>query len=137
MGDTPLEAVRAFTERLGRGEIDACKELIHPDLVFSEAPSLPFGGDWVGPAGFADFLAAVSTHYRVRIAEIVLEEAGDRVLARVSGTIESRATRRSVPLDALDLYEVRGGLIARVDVYYKDAAAVTDLMTPVGAGASG
>jgi hypothetical protein len=35
-----------------------------------------------------------------------------------------------MPLDALDLYEVRDGLIARIDVYYKDAAAVTALCEP-------
>lgn len=135
MGNTPLEVVRSFTGSLGRGEIDACQKLISPDLVFSEAECLPFGGDWLGAQGFVDFLSAVSTHYRVRVAEMVVSEAGDRVLARVSGTISSRATGRSLPLDAMDLYEVREGLIVRVDVYYKDAAAVTNLLEPVDAGA--
>lgn len=136
MGATPLEVVQSFTDSMRRGEIDACRLLVADDLVFSEAECLPFGGDWVGPEGFIDFLGAVSKHYRVRVADMVLSEVGDRVLARVSGTIESRATGRSLPLDALDLYEVRNGVIVRVDVYYKDAAAVAHLIEPADAEVS-
>jgi ketosteroid isomerase-like protein len=134
VGNTPLEVVRSFTGSLGRGEIDACKELVHPELVFSEAESLPFGGDWIGAQGFVAFLSAISAHYRVRVGEMVVSEAGDRVVARVSGTIQSRVSGRTMPLDAIDVYEVRDGLIVRVDVYYKDAAAVTELLDPAEAG---
>lgn len=136
MGATPLEVVRSFTDSMRRGEIDVCRQLVADELVFSEAECLPFGGDWSGPQGFVDFLGAVGKHYRVRVADMALSEAGDRVLARVSGTIESRATGRSLPLDAMDLYEVRDGLIVRVDVYYKDAAAVASLVEPVDAEVS-
>jgi hypothetical protein len=129
-GTTPLEVVTAFTTSLGAGDLDACRSLIHPDLVFSEAPSLPFGGDYLGHDGFLALLSGVAKHYRVRLAEPIVAAAGDRVLVRVSGTISSRLTSRTIPLDALDLYEVRDGLVARIDVYYKDAAAVTALCEP-------
>lgn len=136
MGAAPLEVVRSFTDSMRSGDIDACRRLVAEELVFSEAECLPFGGDWLGPSGFVDFLGAVGKDYRVRIADMALSEDGDRVLARVSGTISSRATGRSLPLDAMDLYEVRDGLIVRVDVYYKDAAAVANLVEPVDAEVS-
>jgi ketosteroid isomerase-like protein len=129
-GGTPVEVVTAFTGSLGAGDVDSCLTMIHPELVFSEAPSLPFGGDHLGKDGFLGLLSGVAKHYRVRLAESVVAAAGDRVLVRVSGTIASRATGRSMPLEALDLYEIRDGLVARIDVYYKDSAAVTALCEP-------
>lgn len=133
-----LAVVTTFTASLAAGDLDACRALVAADLVFSEAPNLPFGGDRTGPRGLADLLAAVSRDYRVRLAEPVVAALDDgpsgRVLVQVSGTIASRATGRSMPLDALDLYEVADGLITRVDVYYKDAAAVAALLDPAPHG---
>jgi ketosteroid isomerase-like protein len=129
-GTTQVDVVTRFVGCLAVGDLDTCRSLIHPDLVFSEAPSLPFGGDHLGPEGLLALLTGVAKHYRVRLGEPVVAAAGDRVLVRVSGTIASRGTGRSMPLDALDLYEVRDSRIARIDVYYKDAAAVTALCEP-------
>jgi ketosteroid isomerase-like protein len=130
VSSSDVEVVRRFTTSLATGELETCRALVAEDLVFSEAPSLPFGGDRTGKQGMLDLLTAVGSDYRVRLAEPVIDQAGDRVLVRVSGTISSRATRREMPLEALDLYEVRDGLIARIDVFYKDAAAVTALREP-------
>jgi ketosteroid isomerase-like protein len=126
----PLDVVARFTTALRTGDLDACRALVRDDLVFSEAPSLPFGGDHKGWDGVLAMLSTLSREYRVRLDDPVITEAGDRILVRVSGTIGSRATGRELPLEALDLYEVDdAGLIARVDVFYKDAAAVTALRT--------
>lgn len=122
-----VEVVRRFTAGLSSGDLDTCLSLVHDDLIFSEADSLPFGGDRTGPQGLLDLLAAVARDYRVRLSPPVIAEAGDRVLVQVGGTIASRATGRQLELQALDLYEVQDGRIVRVDVFYKDAAAVTAL----------
>ncbi|GAA0612428.1 hypothetical protein GCM10009547_13060 [Sporichthya brevicatena] len=130
-GGSAADVVRRFTAAMQTGDIGTCCALLTEDSVFSEAPSLPFGGDWHGSGGFRSFLSAVATHYRVRLTDLRIDPAGGRVLVRVSGTISSRATGRSLPLDAIDVYEVRKGRIARVDVYYKDSAAVAALCEPV------
>ena len=123
----PVEVVTRFVRGLVDGDITTCLALVDDDLVFSEAPSLSFGGDRRGPQGVLDLLKSVTRDYQIKLGEPIISAAGDRVLVQVSGTIGSRATGREMALDALDLYEVRDGLITRVDVYYKDAAAVTAL----------
>jgi ketosteroid isomerase-like protein len=126
--DDDVEVVTRFLDALSSGHLDSCLDLVTDDLVFSEAASLPFGGDWQGKDGLVGCLRAVGKAFRVRLGEPVISSAGDRVLVRVTGTIASRATGREIPLEALDLYEVRDGLIHRVDVFYKDAAAVIALL---------
>jgi uncharacterized protein len=135
--ETEVEVVRRFVSALATGDLDTCQALVSQSLVFSEAASLPFGGDRVGSQGLLDLLAAVSRDYRVKLAEPVVAAAGDRVLVRVSGTIGSLVSGREMPLEALDLYDVRDGLIVRVDVFYKDAAAVTGLCEPVATELAG
>jgi ketosteroid isomerase-like protein len=54
--------------------------------------------------------------------------AGEAFVAvRVNGTMTSRSTDRSMPMDVVDIYQLREGKIARVDVFYKDTAAVVGL----------
>lgn len=125
--DNPVEVVERFTAALAAADLDSCLSLVSEQLVFSEAESLPFGGDHVGRQGFLDLLADVSRDYRVRLEKPIVAEAGDRVLVRVRGTIAARQTGRQLSLEALDLYEVQAGLITRVDVFYRDSAAVTAL----------
>jgi ketosteroid isomerase-like protein len=130
-----VETVTRFVTSLSAGDVATCQSLVTDDLVFSEAPSLPFGGDWTGPDGLVGMLQAVSRDFRIRPDAPTVTEAGDRVLVRVTGTIGSRQTGATMPLEALDLYTLRDGQIARVDVYYKDAAAVSALCVAESASA--
>jgi len=128
VGVTGTQVVRQFVTALVCGELDGGLELVEDGIVFSEAQSLPFGGDWTGKQGVRDLFAAVSRHYRVRMGppEVLCgSDAG--VVVRMHGTISGRASGAQLPLDCLDLYQVTRGLIRRVDVFYKDAAAVAAL----------
>jgi ketosteroid isomerase-like protein len=128
MGVTGTQVVQRFVTALARGEVDDCLELVADGIVFSEARSLPFGGDWTGKQGVRDLLAAVARQYRVRLGPPQVIGAGvGGVVVRMSGRIIGRATGVQLPLDCLDLYQVENGLIARVDVFYKDAAAIAAL----------
>lgn len=122
-----VEVVGRFTRALAAGDLESALQLVHDDLVFSEPESLVFGGEWIGRQGVRDLMAAISRSYRIRIGPPDVVAAGDQVLARVHGTVSSRATRREAVLDALDLYHVEDGRIRRVEVFYKDSAAVVAL----------
>jgi ketosteroid isomerase-like protein len=129
------DVVHAFTVGLSRGDLDSCQALLHPGFVFSEAESLPFGGERHGTQGFLDLLAAVARDYRVILDHPQISDAGDQVLVRVGGSIGSRATGRRMALNALDLYTLQDGLIARIEVFYKDTAAVIALCVGDASGA--
>jgi uncharacterized protein len=125
-----LHVVRTFTAALGAGEIRTCLGLLADDIVFAEAASLPFGGDWVGKDGFKALLKAVARDFDVRLDPAAVDAAGEAVLARMYGTFTSRKTGRAMPMQVLDLYTVRDGLVTRVDVYYKDSRALWELCEP-------
>ena len=125
-----MAVVRSFTDGLRAGDVAGCLELVHDDLIFAEAPSLPFGGDYHGKDGLVQMLRTVSRLFRVKLGTPEIVAGEEFVAVRVSGTMTSRATDRSMPMDAVDLYQVRDGKIARVDVFYKDTAAVVELGRP-------
>lgn len=125
-----MAVVRKFTDGLRAGDIAGCLQLVHDDLVFAEAPSLPFGGDYIGKDGLMQMLRTVSRQFRVELETPAIVAGEEFVGVRVAGTMTSRVTGRSMPMDVVDLYQVRDGKIARVDVFYKDTAAVVDLCRP-------
>lgn len=125
-----MAVVRSFTDGLRAGDIDGCLALVHDDLVFAEAPSLPFGGEYIGKDGLLRMLGAVTGEFRVKLGTPEIVAGEEFVAVRVSGTMTSKATGRSMPMDVVDLYRLRDGRIARVDVFYKDTAAVVDLTRP-------
>ena len=127
MPEDNVAVVRAFTDALRSGDIRACAALLDDSNVFSEAASLPFGGDYVGAEGFRRMLGAVSRDFRVELDPPEIAGTGDWVAVVVRGTFTSRATRRSMPVDCVDIYRVRDGKIVRVDVHYKEPAALAAL----------
>ncbi|HEV7689121.1 MAG TPA: nuclear transport factor 2 family protein [Acidimicrobiia bacterium] len=131
----PVEAVEIvgrFTAALAAGDVKTCLALLHPDNVFDEAPGLPFGGDYSGHEGFIRLLKDVGRLFEVKLSEPQVSPAGDCVLVRLTGTFTSRATGRTLETPVVDLYTVRDGKVARVDVFYKDTRAMAQLCAEDG-----
>ncbi|MEV8546477.1 nuclear transport factor 2 family protein [Streptomyces sp. NPDC051572] len=119
--------VRKFTAGLEAGDVAGCLELLDDEIVFSEAESLPFGGDYVGKDGFVQLLRNVARYFRVDLDTPEIGDAGVFVAVRVRGTMTSCVTGRSLPMQVVDLYRLRAEKIVRVDVYYQDSHAVSEL----------
>jgi ketosteroid isomerase-like protein len=119
--------VRKFTAGLRAGDVGSCLDLLDDEIVFSEAASLPFGGDYVGKDGFVQLLRNVARDLRVRLDAPQIGDAGPFVAVRVYGTMTSRATGRGLQMQVVDLYQLRAGKIVRVDVFYQDSRAVSEL----------
>ncbi|UIX29393.1 nuclear transport factor 2 family protein [Streptomyces sp. GQFP] len=119
--------VRRFTAGLRAGDVAGCLELLDDEIVFSEAMSLPFGGDYLGKDAFVQLLRKVGRDFRVELDTPEIGDAGSFVAVRMHGTMTSRVTGRSMPMRVVDLYQLRGGKIVRVDVFYQDSHAVSEL----------
>lgn len=131
-----IDVVREFTTALGAGDVRACLALLSEDLVFSEAECLPFGGDYLGVDGFKQLLRNVSRDFRVELAIPQITGCETFVAVRVRGTMTSRATGRRIDMQVVDLYELCDRKITRVDVFYKDPGALTELCREDTAAAS-
>lgn len=126
-GQHNVEVVRRFTDGLRCGDVSACVALLDDANVFSEAASLPFGGDYVGVEGFRRMLRAVSREFRVVLDPPEIAGTDDWVAVVVRGTFTSRRTGRSMPVECVDVYRLRDGKIVRVDVHYKEPGALAEL----------
>jgi ketosteroid isomerase-like protein len=143
-GQQNVEVVRRFTDGLRSGDIDLCSTLLDDANVFSEAASLPFGGDYVGVDGFRRLLSAVGRDFRVALEPPELAGTDEWVAVVVHGTFTSRRTGRSMPVECVDIYRLRDAKIVRVDVHYKDPGAMAELcrerddhdVSPAGADSS-
>lgn len=125
----PLATVNRFYELIPAGRLDEVAALLHDDLVIREPAGLPYGGDYHGPAGFADIMGRIVAALEIGVAGPVdVREAGDCVLVRFVGRFASRSSGASVETDIVELFTVHDSKITELDVYYKDPGAVAALV---------
>ena len=126
MSREDLEVMREFVERFLGGDLAGTLALIHPEAVVNEGAGLPWGGDHVGRCGFQSLVAALLGTFDLKIDSYDLLDAGDTVVARMPATFTHRTTGRCLPMPIVELYQLRDGLIWRIDVFYKDTKAIAD-----------
>lgn len=127
MSGEDVAVVKQFTDGLRSGDIKRCMGLLHPDNEFLEADNLPFGGDYMGTDGFIRMLKDVSRELDVQLDEPRLNDAGPFVVVQLHGRFTSKVTGKTVEMDVVDLYTIRDGKVAQVDVFYKDTRAIHEL----------
>jgi ketosteroid isomerase-like protein len=124
-----LATVRRFMAATGVERRNERRSLLHHDFVVHEAEGLPFSGDYHGSEGFFELLKRMNDVLELRAGPITTDPLGDdAVAARFQLTFTSRASGKSVEMGLVEIYTVRHGRIAELDVYYKDPAAVAALL---------
>ncbi len=127
--DNSVATVRRFMAATGAEGRNERRSLLHDDFVVHEAGGLPFSGDYHGPQGFFELLNTMNDVLEVAVGPITTDPLGnDAVAARFRLTFTSRASGKSVEMGLVEIYTVRDGRIAELDVYYKDPAAVAALL---------
>ncbi len=116
--------VRAYLDAFNRGDREAMLALLAEDV----AHDVNQGGREVGRAAFAAFMARMDRCYRERLTDIVVMATPDghraaaefvvhgEYLATDEGLPEARGQRYVLPAGAF--YEIRGGRIGRVTMFY-------------------
>src|ERR1700744_5499803 len=124
-----LATVRRFMAAAGEEPLNERCSLLHDDFFVHEAGGLPFGGDYHGPQGFFELLNRMNDLLELKAGPITTYPLGnDAVAARFRLTFIARASGKSVQMGLVEIYSVRDGRIAELDVYYKDPAAVAALL---------
>ena len=110
------------------GDRTTALEMVDEDAVWREAETLPWGGEWRGPDGFARLTREIdaSAELTVRGQEIV--RAGEVVEMRLDAVFTSRKSGRRLPMTVVEHYRVRDGRIYGADAFYRDTQAVNDLV---------
>jgi ketosteroid isomerase-like protein len=127
--DNRVDTVRRFMAATGIEQQNERSALLHDDFVVHEAGGLPFSGDYHGPQGFFDLLNRMNEALELMVGPITTDPLGDEtVAARFRLTFTSRTSGKSVEMGLVEIYTVRDGRIAELDVYYKDPGAVASLL---------
>jgi uncharacterized protein len=125
----PLAIVERFMNAIVEERLDDARGLLHDEFVAYEAGGVPYSGEYHGPQGFFDLLAKMTEGMDFTLGpapQCLLAGASVAVRSRV--TFTSRASGSSVEMRLVEVYTVRDGLIAELDVYYKDPSAVAALL---------
>jgi uncharacterized protein len=124
-----LATVRRFIAATGAERRNERRSLLHDDFVVHEAGGLPFSGDYHGSQGFFELLNRMNDVLELAAGPVTTDPLGDdAVAARFRLTFTSRASGKSVQMALVEIYTLRDGRIAELDVYYKDPGAVAALL---------
>lgn len=128
MQRTPIELAQGIQQNFATMTVDVAREYIAEDCVVHEAPSLPFGGDWRGPQGFVDLMAAIQgafDSFEFIPATMVADEAG---LLAFLGRVRGTTPRGSFDMPLVEYWTCRDGKIVDVLAMWQDTKIVADLL---------
>jgi ketosteroid isomerase-like protein len=125
MSEENVAVVEQFEHAFVRGDMEEVLSLLADDIVVHEAASLPYGGDHRGHDGFLRLADAFNRVWEMTSPlDLTFLDAGERVVVLVRYDVVARATGRPLTLDHVEIYTVRDGKIADLDIYYRDTAAI-------------
>jgi uncharacterized protein len=120
-----VDTVRQWYEFVLAGDLESAGAMMRDDFVLHEPPALPYGGEYHGVAGFFEIMGRINEQFETSLAAPVeYFDATDPVVIHLVGRFTSRATGEAVKMNVVELYYVRDGKIAELDVYYKDPGAI-------------
>jgi uncharacterized protein len=128
MTEHNVEVVERFEDAFVRGDMDEVLSLVAEDIVVHEAPSLPYPGEHRGHDGFLKLVNAFNRVWEITSPlDLTFLDAGEsRVVVLVAFDVVARATSRPLRLELAEIYAVRDGKIADLDIYYRDTAAIVE-----------
>lgn len=122
--------VRYFYGLVEEGRLEEACSVLHEELVIRVPPGLPYSGDYHGPAGFLDDMARIIELFEPKPVRVDYLAEGEPTVIKILGRFTSRSSGHSLETEIVELYYVRDGKISELDIYYKDPAAITALVTP-------
>jgi ketosteroid isomerase-like protein len=123
-GDTIEKRIEGHAEDPSDGA--GLSDTLHPDLVVHIPPSMPYGGEHVGYAGFRRMGAAMSRAWNIS-GELVMRfvDAGeDQVICFVNFSATAQQTGRPLEMRMCEIYTIEDGRIRDIRIFYWDTAEV-------------
>jgi uncharacterized protein len=120
-----LATIRKLFQAVTLRDAAGCLAAYHPDGVISEAPSLPYGGDYSGPKGVmqhAEAFGCTWDRYQPEVCRDLEPEFvadGDRVVALWRFRAQGQG-RDSLDLPAVGVYRLRDAKILESRMFYFD-----------------
>jgi uncharacterized protein len=118
-----------FVDAIGDGRLDDARSLLHDEFVVHAAAGVPYSGDYHGHEGFFGLLTKIYEVLELTPSPDMQYLADDdKVVLVYRLTFTARASRESIEMGVAEVLSIRDGLIAELDVFYKDPGAVASLL---------
>ena len=122
--------VEQFVAAFGEGRLRDALDLLHDDFIVHAAGDVPYSGDYVKAEGFTGLITRMTEMLDlVPSPDMQYLVDGDSVAIYYRLTFTGRGSGESVEMGVAEVFRVRDGLIAELDVYYKNPSAVTAILT--------
>lgn len=125
-----LQAVQQLSEATGEGNLETVSQLVTEDVDWQtaglSADAVPWGGPHVGPQQVLEYFEQVRGAIEVDILGVMRQREylarGDKVVALGHIRARVRSTGRLYESDAIQVYTLRDGKVAKYRNYVDTAA---------------
>jgi ketosteroid isomerase-like protein len=117
--------IQSFYDAMRSMDPAALAASLCDDVVVVEPPSLPYGGTTTSREEF--FRKVVGYTDQRSVFRLVSSEVfgdGGRLTGHIVATFTAHGSAETFLLDQIELYEVRGGAISRIEVFQHDTPAL-------------
>ncbi len=129
--DSALDSIRRFYEAEaaylapGGGDFSVIATTLDPKCVLCQPGSLPYGGEWRGPAGFERWMKSFGEQWSsLEVRDSRFYPVGDTVFSHSHVYAVARATGQAADWPLLQLFKVRDGKILELRPFHWDTAAM-------------
>ena len=116
---------------LGRSrDMAALEAMITEDIRIQQAPSLPFGGVYVGWAGYLDVTEKLFGKLRKVHLELIETWDGPQssLIAHFMLNAVSKRTREAICMPLLEVWEFEGDKVTAITPFYRDTHLLSELL---------
>lgn len=125
---TPIQVITSLYDAFLRGDIPHILSLVAPDAPWRQSTTLPWGGDYKGPQGAAEFFQKLDNRMETTSFEAHENiEHGDEVYSFGTYAGRSRETGRVGSAEFMFRWRVRDGKIVSWNSYIDTAALLSAL----------
>lgn len=128
MAQDNVDVVQGAWDAWAAGDMEAATNIVAPEGEITAPSTLPWGGTFLGPEGFRDFLTGLLNHFKDFKAtpDKVLGADDDHVIvtANVRGRTKDGAT---IENRSVWVYKLRGGQVVSAETFADTAAILKAL----------
>ena len=129
--DTSKVAILEKFLKLGRSrELKALEAMVTEDLRIEQAQSLPFGGIYLGWAGYLDVTQKLFGKMRKVHLELIDTWDGQQrsLVAHFMLNAISKRTLEKISMPLLEIWEFEGNEVSAITPFYRDTHLLSELL---------
>jgi ketosteroid isomerase-like protein len=120
------EIVKEFYKHLANSNMQGAFELLHQDFKLVQAPSLPYGGTYIGTGGVTTFFGKFFEYWQsFKSVDVEYFETGEKVFA-TSKIIGTTRNNQNIEMKMIQLFIVQEDRLVSAEPYYFDTAELSE-----------